>query len=277
MDFCIELEKLSSSTRKSIACETDIPELITALKVDSDEQVRVGLSFNPNVKEPTLREMANDDSELVRVNVALHPNASDDTKLKIYCGDNATVRAVLAENTSDKNLLKRCIKDPEPFVRLKATENSHMDVELAFWVVQHDSIEDIRIEALNRYIDLMSEEKLLSLLENSSKAVRFCVVSHARSNETIFAKASEDKSADIRKYIVENTTNFDIIDRLYSKDEDARVVFAAWKRKQSVLLEELTACKKKCNSSIDDVLDHISEKTGLTREQVAEKFEISFL
>ena len=114
-------------------------------------------------------------------------------------------------------------------------------------------------------------------MENSSKAIRFFVVSHATSNENILAKASADESADIRKYIAENTTNYDIIDRLYSEDEDARVVFAAWKRKQSVLLEELATCRKKCNSSIDDVLDLISKKTGLTREQIIEKFKISFL
>ena len=277
MEFCIELEKLSSSTRKSIARDTNIPELITALKEDSDEEVRVFLSVNPNVKEPTLSEMANDNYEPVRINAALHPNASDDTKSKIYRDDNVAVRIVFAENTSDKYWLERCAKDYDPRVRLITIDNPNMDVELAFWIVQHDSFEEIRIQALNRYIDLMSEEKRLSLLENSSKAVRFFVVSHATSNENILAKASADESADIRKYIAENTTNFDIIDRLYSEDEDARVVFAAWKRKQSVLLEELATCRKKCNSSIDDVLDLISKKTGLTREQIIEKFKISFL
>ena len=165
MEFCIELEKPSSSTRKSIALDTNIPELITALKGDSDEEVRVCLSVNPNVKEPTLSEMANDNYEPVRINVALHPNASDDTKSKIYCDDNVAVRVIFAENTSDKYWLERCAKDYDPRVRLITIDNPNMDVELAFWIVQHDSFEDIRIQALNRYIDLMSEEKRLSLLE----------------------------------------------------------------------------------------------------------------
>ena len=77
MEFCIELEKLSSSTRKGIARDTNNPELIIALKGDSDEEVRVCLSVNPNVKEPTLSEMANDNYEPVRINVALHPNNTD--------------------------------------------------------------------------------------------------------------------------------------------------------------------------------------------------------
>ena len=164
MEFCIELEKLSSSTRKSIALDTNIPELITALKGDSDEEVRVCLSVNPNVKEPTLSEMANDNYEPVRINVALHPNASDDTKSKIYCDDNVAVRVIFAENTSDKYWLERCAKDYDPRVRLITIDNPNMDVELAFWIVQHDSFPFFFRQSANCFKQQLRRDFLSCLL-----------------------------------------------------------------------------------------------------------------
>ena len=67
-------------------------------------------------------------------------------------------------------------------------------------------------------------------------------------------------------------------------------MLAALSKDEEVLVREGVAKNKKTNELIlqelakdEDiivrlgVLDHISKKTGLTREQVAEKFKISFL
>ena len=246
MEFTIELEKFSSRTRQEIASSSNRNNnLILALKDDSDEAVRVSVALNPDVNDEVLTELANDDSIAVRVATALNPKASDVIQAKIAEDSDEIARATFALYTASEHFIKRLVEDKSEFVRLQAVLNRNIDDELALWIVQNNSMEKIRMEALYKYFIYMSNEKRLEMMENSSYQVRLYVVQNEM-DEDILIKASKDECADIRLYAVAKTTNFDIINRLYLEDDNAEVIFNAWVRKHRLLLDELADCQNKC-------------------------------